>query len=113
MPDATLAAFDERAGGRFLFSPHERHYVVGYLIPGEHGSLVKPDRLISWVWCRRIDEDSDAWRDFMTGEDGVLHRTTVPSGLMSTSAKARLHEDARRLLIRFLGRPLWPRRNPL
>lgn len=55
---------------------------LGYLIPGENGTLEKGKRLANWVWYCNYEEDSAEYEDLMTDKNGKRHAVTLPVGAM-------------------------------
>ncbi|KAM0311500.1 hypothetical protein ABEW05_007282 [Botrytis cinerea] len=57
-----------------------------YIIPGPNGSLAPGSRRYNWVWYHPIDSSSPSLTSLMTDTTGLLHRTTLPAGLMNPTA---------------------------
>ncbi|THV44248.1 hypothetical protein BGAL_0690g00050 [Botrytis galanthina] len=60
-------------------------YILLYIIPGPNGSLAPGSRRYNWVWYHPISP-SPSLTSLMTDTTGVLHRTTLPAGLMNPTA---------------------------
>ncbi|TEY34627.1 hypothetical protein BOTCAL_0620g00070 [Botryotinia calthae] len=61
-------------------------YILLYIIPGPTGSLAPGSRRYNWVWYHPIDSSSPSLTSLMTDMTGLLHRTTLPAGLMNPTA---------------------------
>ncbi|KAK5129466.1 hypothetical protein LTR08_003226 [Meristemomyces frigidus] len=78
LSEAARAVFIER----FTFYHASGHQILGYLIPGEDGTLKEGERLFNWVWYCNYAEGSAELEDLMTDGQGRRHALTLPVGGM-------------------------------
>ncbi|KAI0534390.1 FAD binding domain protein [Xylaria digitata] len=57
-------------------------YMVIYVIPTEDGNTTPGSRLVNWAWYYPLPPDSAEMKSVFTDTRGVLHRFTVPKGLV-------------------------------
>ncbi|KAK6388761.1 hypothetical protein LTR81_027142 [Elasticomyces elasticus] len=94
LSDAAREVFIER----FTFYHTEGIQILGYVIPGREGTLLKSERLFNWVWYANYAEDSPEHVDLMTDNDGKRHAITLPVGAMEESVWKRQQEYAVEIL---------------
>ena len=78
LSDAAKEAFVEK----FSFYHGTGIQILGYLIPGNNGSLEKPERLFNWVWYCNYKDGSAELEELMTDVHGKRHAITLPVGSM-------------------------------
>lgn len=67
---------------KFTFFHSEGNQILGYLIPGQNGTLNKGERLFNWVWYCNYEDGSPELEDLMTDVNGKRHPITLPVGTM-------------------------------
>jgi hypothetical protein len=83
--------------GRFAFYEMRRSHILGYLVPGEDGSI-EPGRRYNWVWYRGAPEADGSLAEALTDREGVRHDYSLSRGAMGDGAREKLRSDARDLL---------------
>lgn len=67
---------------QFTFYHGDGIQILGYLIPGAHGTLESGHRLFNWVWYCNYKEGSPELDELMTDIHGKRHPITLPVGRM-------------------------------
>lgn len=83
---------------RFTFYHAPGIQILGYLIPGENGTLEPGKRLFNWVWYCNYAEGSPELEDLMTDAHGKRHAITLPVGGMKESVWAQQKTYAKEVL---------------
>lgn len=78
LSDVSKAVFIEK----FTFYHSDGIQDLGYVIPGQDGTLEKGQRLFNWVWYCNYPEGSLELEKLMTDTNGKRHAITLPVGTM-------------------------------
>lgn len=98
VPEALLPeAATHRLAESFAFQRGEGHLILGYMIPGEHGSIRPGERRWNWVWYRSVAEGRDLDR-VLTDGDGVRHPHSLSPGAAASGVVAEMRRAAGDLL---------------
>ena len=57
--------------------------LLGYLIPGQNGSIEPGHRLLNWIWYSNYEDGGDSLEELMTDVNGRRHAITLPVGTMN------------------------------
>lgn len=74
---------------RFTFYHAPGLQTLGYVIPGENGTLEAGKRLFNWVWYCNYAEGSEELDELMTDAHGRRHAITLPVGGMTKEVLAK------------------------
>ncbi len=83
---------------KFTFFHQEGIQILGYLIPGKHGTLEKGQRLFNWVWYCNHPDGSQELEDLMTDTHGKRHPITLPVGTMKPQVWEKQQAHAKEVL---------------
>ncbi|KAL9001809.1 MAG: hypothetical protein Q9188_005223 [Gyalolechia gomerana] len=76
----------------------KRGYILGYIMPGEQGSMAEGKRYINYSWYYNCAKDSPEYTQSMTDTDGYMHTTTMPAGKMQAQVWENLQSHAAEVL---------------
>lgn len=86
VPEEELSASAAEAfKEKFTFFHTDGIQILGYLIPGENGTLEPGSRLFNWVWYCNYADGSAELEELMTDTHGRRHPITLPVGTMQAS----------------------------
>jgi len=83
---------------KFAFYHTQGTQTLGYLIPGENGSLEPGHRLMNWLWYSNFEDGSSELENLMTDNDGKRHGITLPVGGMKDSVWSKQKKLAEEVL---------------
>ncbi|KAK5128808.1 hypothetical protein LTR85_000141 [Meristemomyces frigidus] len=83
---------------RFTFYHAPGLQILGYMIPGENGTLEPGKRLFNWVWYCNYAENSPELDELMTDTQGRRHAITLPVGGMTEAVLAKQKAYAKEVL---------------
>ncbi|KAK4542667.1 hypothetical protein LTR36_006239 [Oleoguttula mirabilis] len=83
---------------RFTFYHAPGQQILGYLIPGEDGTLEIGQRLFNWVWYCNYAEGTAELDELMTDAQGRRHAITLPVGGMREEVLAQQKAYAKEVL---------------
>jgi len=85
-PETSLPPEASMLLGRFAFYEMPRSHILGYLVPGEDGSIEPGRRRYNWVWYREAPEADGSLAEPLTDRNGVRHDYSLPRGAMAERA---------------------------
>lgn len=83
---------------KFPFYHSDGIQALGYLIPGDKGTLEPGKRLFNWVWYCNYPDGSQELDDLMTDIHGKRHAITLPVGSMNLSVWEKQKQHASEML---------------
>jgi 2-polyprenyl-6-methoxyphenol hydroxylase-like FAD-dependent oxidoreductase len=84
VPETSLSASAQEVFyEKFAFYHNTGTQLLGYLIPGENGTLEPGKRLFNFLWYCNLAEGSAELEELMTDVDSKRHAITLPVGKMS------------------------------
>ena len=99
VPETELSApATEVFSEKFTFFHSDGNQILGYLIPGENGTLEPGKRLFNYVWYCNYPDHSPDLEELMTDTNGKRHAITLPVGTMSPSVWRKQQEYAKKVL---------------
>ncbi|KAM0713737.1 hypothetical protein Q7P37_010699 [Cladosporium fusiforme] len=99
VPEAALSSeAKEVFVEKFPFYHSDGIQTLGYLIPGESGTIEPGRRLFNWVWYCNYRDGSQDLEDLMTDVHGKRHAITLPVGAMNPNNWEKQKAYASRVL---------------